>query len=99
MESAVLPEMEPQTCDEVLGRDDSAAMLRKVESQRLFVTALGDEFRTYQYHHLFRDFLQEQLRRHDPARLQRLQARAAEWFAANSMPETAVTYFAQAGGR
>jgi LuxR family transcriptional regulator, maltose regulon positive regulatory protein len=97
LESAVLPEMEPQICDEVLGCTGSDDLLRQAESQRLFVTVVGDEFRAYQYHNLFRDFLQEQLRQQNPARLKELRVRAAEWFAANGMPEAAVTYFVQAG--
>ena len=97
LESAVLPEMEPQICDEVLGCTGSGDLLRQAESQRLFVTVVGDEFRAYQYHNLFRDFLQEQLRQQNPARLKELRVRAAEWFAANGMPEAAVTYFVQAG--
>jgi len=97
LESSVLPEMEPQTCDQVLGRADSARLLRLAENQRLFVSAVGNEFRTYQYHNLFRDFLQQQLRRQSPARLKQLQARAAEWYAANDMPEAALTYFVEAG--
>src|SRR5262249_15034443 len=68
LESAVLPEMEPQVCDEVLGRRDSAELLRLAESHRLFVSAIGEENRAYQYHHLFRDFLQKQLAAHDPPR-------------------------------
>ena|SRR5579859_120604 len=96
LESAVLPEMEPEICDEVLGRTDSGDLLHQAESQRLFVTVVGDEFRAYQYHNLFRDFLQQQLRQQNPARLKALQVRAAEWFAANGMPEAAVTYFVQA---
>ena len=75
----------------------AAICCAQAESQRLFVTVVGDEFRAYQYHNLFRDFLQAQLRQQDPARLMALQARAAEWFAANDMPEAAVTYFVQAG--
>jgi LuxR family maltose regulon positive regulatory protein len=57
LESAVLPEMEPDVCDSVLGRADSAVLLRKAESKRLFISAVGDEPRAYQYHPLFRDFL------------------------------------------
>ena len=89
--------MEPAACDEVLGRNDSAELLREAESHRLFVSAVGEDFRAYQYHNLFRDFLQNQLRSQDPARLQRIQVRAADWYAANGMPEAAVTYYTQAG--
>jgi LuxR family transcriptional regulator, maltose regulon positive regulatory protein len=97
LESAVLPEMEPGVCDAVLDRRDSAAMLRQAESRRLFVSVVGDEQRAYQYHHLFRDFLQDRLGAEAPARLTELLARAADWFAGNGMPEAAVTYAVRAG--
>src|SRR5690606_24833719 len=97
MESAVLPEMEPDVCDAVLDRADSADMLRQAESQRLFVSAVGEDTKAYQYHHLFRDFLQAQLRAHAPDRLRALQVRAAEWFEQAGMPEAAVTYYTLAG--
>ena len=40
----------------------SAAMLARLEQTNLFVVALDDEGYWYRYHHLFRDFLQTQLR-------------------------------------
>ncbi|MEP7358318.1 MAG: tetratricopeptide repeat protein, partial [Anaerolineales bacterium] len=97
LESAVLPEMEPDTVNQVLGRTDSGHLLHLANNSRLFVNAVGEEFRVYQYHHLFRDFLQERLRAQDPARLRELQARTAEWYLANGMPEAAVGYFVVAG--
>ncbi|MGH2523114.1 MAG: tetratricopeptide repeat protein, partial [Anaerolineales bacterium] len=81
----------------VLGRADSAECLRQAEARRLFVSAVGDEFRAYQYHHLFRDFLLARLRAQDPERLRRLQIRAADWYAENGMAEAAVTFYALAG--
>jgi len=93
LESAVMPEAEPAVCDAVLGRTDSAELLRQAEARRLFISAVGDDARIYQYHHLFRDFLIARLRVEDPARLRELQARAAEWYAANGMVETAVTFY------
>ncbi|MBM4424227.1 MAG: tetratricopeptide repeat protein [Chloroflexi bacterium] len=97
MESAVLPEMEPAMCDAVLERRDSAEMLRDAESRRLFVTSVGDDHRTYQYHNLFRELLLARLRASHAPRLLALQTRAAEWFAANGVSEAAVTYFVAAG--
>jgi LuxR family maltose regulon positive regulatory protein len=97
LESAVLPEMEPETVDKVLGRTDSGHLLYLANNSRLFVNAVGEEFRVYQYHHLFRDFLQERLKAQDPARMRALQTRTAEWYLANGMPEAAVTYFVMAG--
>lgn len=97
MESAVLPDMDPAACDAVLGRSDSDRMLREVESRHLFVSAVGDEFRSYHYHHLFRQFLLSRLRAQAPERLGELQTRAAQMYAANNMPEAAVTFYVAAG--
>ena len=97
LESAVLPDMEPVVCDAVLERSDSTDLLRQAESRRLFVSAVGEELRAYQYHHLFRNFLVTRLRDQDPERLRALQVRAAGWYAANGMPEAAVTFYILAG--
>jgi DNA-binding SARP family transcriptional activator/ATP/maltotriose-dependent transcriptional regulator MalT len=72
-------------------------LLQMANNSRLFVNAVGEEFRAYQYHHLFRDFLQQRLQAEDPARMRVLQTRTAEWYLANGMPEAAVTYFVLAG--
>ena len=96
LESAVLPEMEPPVCDAVLGRTDSAELLQLAEARRMFVSVVGEEFRAYRYHHLFREFLIARLRAENPARLKAVQTQAAEWYAANSMAEAAVTFFALA---
>lgn len=97
LEAAALPDMEPSVCDAVLGRTDSADMLRQVETRRLFINVVGEELRAYQYHNLFRDFLLARLRARDPERLKTLQVRAAEWYAANGMTEAAVTFYVMAG--
>jgi ATP/maltotriose-dependent transcriptional regulator MalT/DNA-binding SARP family transcriptional activator len=96
LEAAVLPDMEPNVCDAVLGRADSADLLKQVEARRLFVNVVGEEFRAYQYHNLFRDFLLARLRARDPERLRVLQIRAAEWYSASGMAEAAVTFYVAA---
>ncbi len=97
MESAVLPEMEADVCDAVLGRADSADQLRQAQARRLFINVVGADLPAYQYHHLFRDFLQAQLRGRDPARFRAVQASAADWYAEHDMPEAAVTFYVTAG--
>jgi ATP/maltotriose-dependent transcriptional regulator MalT/DNA-binding SARP family transcriptional activator len=97
LEAAVMPEMEPPVVDAVLERTDSGDLLAQAEQRRLFLTAVGDDARAYQFHHLFRDFLLARLGAERPARLRQVQASAARWFAGNHMPEAAVTYFLQAG--
>jgi LuxR family maltose regulon positive regulatory protein len=97
LEAATLPDMEAAVCDAVLGRADSAELLAQLEARRLFVSAVGDELRAYQFHHLFRDFLLAKSRAQAPERLQVLQNRAADWYAAHGMVEAAVTFYLQAG--
>lgn len=97
LEAAVLPEMEPAVCDAVLGRADSADLLEQAEARRLFITSVGDEQRSYQFHHLFHEFLLDQLSAQDPARLQTVRVAAADWYAANGLPEAAVTFYGLAG--
>ncbi|HTP07292.1 MAG TPA: BTAD domain-containing putative transcriptional regulator [Anaerolineae bacterium] len=93
LESAVLPEMEPHQCDTILDRTDSAQLLQLAEANRLFISVVGDETFVYQYHHLFRDFLLAKLGQLDPQRLKDLQYRTGKWYAANNMPEAAVTFY------
>ncbi len=93
LESAVLPEIEAVQCNAILGRADSARLLQQAEASRLFISMVGDETFVYQYHHLFRNFLLAKLGQQDPARLKELQRRTGEWYAANEMPEAAVTFY------
>ena len=51
----------------------------------------------YRYHHLFRELLSTELRRREPDLVPELHLRAAAWFEANGMPETAIDH-AQAAG-
>lgn len=55
--TAILEEMTPELCNEVLGRADSDAMLRAIESRNLFVELIDSNSMWYRYHQLFREFL------------------------------------------
>ena len=52
-ETALLRRLDPETCDRVLGTEDSADVLRFLEDSSLFLSTHG----TLRYHNLFRDFL------------------------------------------
>lgn len=97
LESSVLPDMDVEICNEVLERTDSAQFLKLAEERHLFVNTVGDEFRAYQYHNLFRDFLIDKLRSQDPERLSTIQKRTADWYNTQGMIEAAVTFYMLAG--
>jgi len=99
MEAAVLPEMDPVSCDSILERNDSAKMLDQVEARRLFVTAVGEPQPSYRFHNLFREFLTARLRQRNPLRMQSLQRRAAEWYSQNGLPEAAFNLFVASGDK
>jgi LuxR family maltose regulon positive regulatory protein len=62
------------------------------------VIPLDDEGKWFRYHHLFRDFLVQQLkRRFSPEEVNRLHSDAGRWFADNGLFEEAFTHLLAAG--
>lgn len=77
--TSVLDDMTPALCQAVTGLADAGARLDDLYRRNLFVTRSGVEPDvTYRYHALWRQFLQVELRRHQPGEWERLQRRAAD---------------------
>ncbi|MBN1639957.1 MAG: AAA family ATPase, partial [Anaerolineae bacterium] len=79
------------------GLADSQQMLEYLDRSNLFVVALDDRREWYRYHHLFRELLQQRLRRAQPELLPSLQQRASVWHEANGAIGDAVRYAVAAG--
>ncbi|HEU5011274.1 MAG TPA: helix-turn-helix domain-containing protein [Roseiflexaceae bacterium] len=78
LDTAILPELTPQACQTITGREDAAALLDTLYRRNLFLVTLRSEQKVaYRYHDLFRAFLLERLRRDAPERLRELHRRAA----------------------
>lgn len=84
-------------CDQALDRSDSGDKLTELERTNAFLVPLDGRSRWYRYHHLFRELLVTELRRRDPGQEAVVLRRAAEWFAANDDPDTAIEYAHLAG--
>ena len=95
--TSVLDRMCGPLCDAILGEKGSGAVLEQMEARNLLVVPLDRHREWYRYHHLLRELLRAELRRREPDRAQDLNFRAAVWFEANAMPETAIDH-AQAAG-
>lgn len=92
--SAVLREMSPRLCRDVLQIKEPHGLLAEVERRNLFVTRFGrGGAATYRYHNLFRDLLHEQLRQRDPARYAELHLRAAKQFEQGSDVEETIYHY------
>jgi len=97
LESSVLPIMTAAGCDHVLQQEDSQRYLTHLVRMGLFVTATDQSPRTYEYHPLFRQFLNDMLCSRDLRRLRSLRSRAAAHLASHGSPEDAVELYFEVG--
>ncbi|HEX7589128.1 MAG TPA: tetratricopeptide repeat protein, partial [Anaerolineae bacterium] len=80
IDSSILDQLDPVTCNRLLGATNSAGMLRVIEQKNLFVVRLEEVDAWYRYHALFQEFLQAQLIESDVTRWLDLNRRAAALF-------------------
>ncbi len=95
--SSVLERMCGGLCDAVLQATRSADTLAALERTNGFVVPLDRQGEWYRYHHLFGEWLRNELARSEPHVLPALNARAMAWCIANDLPEAAITYGRAAG--
>jgi LuxR family transcriptional regulator, maltose regulon positive regulatory protein len=88
LDVSILSVLTPDACAAITGQQDAATLLRGIDAANLFLIPLDDERTSFRYHHLVRQLLRAELRARDPAREQKLQLRAGEWF--ESVGETRV---------
>ncbi len=93
LQSSVLAELSPALCAAVTGRGDSKHVLEALYRRNLFLTIADESVPVLRFHDLFRDFLQSELERRYPDRVQRLHERAGR--AEESLPR-AIAHFLKA---
>jgi ATP/maltotriose-dependent transcriptional regulator MalT/DNA-binding SARP family transcriptional activator len=96
---STLPEMSEGLCRQALGLSGADGVLQELERRGIFLTTVEDDagVRHHRYHHLFRNFLQESLRKKAPERFADLHRRAAGWFELQEQWEQAVSQRQSAG--
>ncbi|PNG52413.1 MULTISPECIES: LuxR C-terminal-related transcriptional regulator [unclassified Variovorax] len=75
---SVLPELTVPRCEQISGNPRAAELLEDIGRRRLFSSVLDSEELTLRLHDLFRDFLDERLRRLHPDEVPALLRRAAQ---------------------
>lgn len=101
--TSLLDELSGPLCDAVLGRSDSARVLRELARSNYLVVPLDRVDERYRYHHLFGEMLQSELRRREPELQVELHDRASIWYAEHSDLDRAIDHaiaaeeFEQAG--
>ncbi len=86
--SSILDRFSLPLCKEILS-NNAARLLAQIQKANLFISKVDS---WYQYHPLFRDFLQTHLRNNFPARAGELHRRAQIWFEQNEMIPEAVQH-------
>lgn len=88
-QTSILERLSPSLCSAVTGRDDSRAILSRLERENLFLIALDPEHHWCRYHHLLADSLRTRLDAPLEAELHR---RASRWYEAHAFPAEAVRH-------
>jgi LuxR family transcriptional regulator, maltose regulon positive regulatory protein len=93
VQTAVLGRLCGPLCAAVTGQNDAQALLEELEQANLFLVRLDNNRRWYRYHHLFHDFVGEQLERTlEPAERADLCLRASGWFEQQGLVDEAIGY-------
>lgn len=92
LQTSVLQRLDFQSCDAVLQRTDSHAMLQRIITLNLFILPLNEERTWYRYHHLFSEFLQKELLIKHPQAWSELHRRASACFAERQMMDEAIEH-------
>ena len=97
LETSILDQLCSPLCEAVTAAEDGQGMLERLERENMFLVALDDNRQWYRYHSLFADYLQEELARRHPGKVQGLHQRAALWHLEHDLPEQAYRHSLAAG--
>ena len=92
-QTAIVERMCAPLCDALTGRDDSQAVLERLESANLFLAPLDNRREWYRYHVLFAEVLRLCLSAQEQLMLHR---KAAIWYETHDWPELAAGHARQA---
>ncbi len=92
-----LTKMSIDLCNAVTEGNDAAAYLEDIDSRNLFLIPLDHQNQWYRYHHLFAEFLQNELTQQNPQKHESVLIAAASWCIEAGMLTSAIQYFLSAG--
>ncbi|MBN1220897.1 MAG: hypothetical protein JXM69_18385 [Anaerolineae bacterium] len=96
LQTAILNHLHAGVCNAVTGRNDSRSILAQIEQRNLFLVPLDGKRQTYRYHHLFADFLRDQLQQTRPDEAPSLHRKAAAWCQQHGDVGQAINHFLSA---
>ena len=102
LQTSILNRFNKDLCDALFhdksGIGESGANIEWIFRNNLFIEMLGEDELWYRYHHLFQQWLQQQLTQsHSKEEIRELHHRASHWFRENGFPDEAIEHALQAG--
>ena len=88
LDTSILDQFSLPLCRAVIS-GEAGKFLAHIQKANLFVSTVDS---WYQYHPLFREFLQAHLRNNDPERAEEIHRKAAQWFEQNGMITEAIQH-------
>jgi LuxR family maltose regulon positive regulatory protein len=95
--SSILAVVEPDLCDAVAGRGDSAGVLARLASEGVFVTPVEGETGRYRMHPMLAELLRYQQRATDPAAARAAHLAAADSYLGHGRSVDAIEHLIAAG--
>ncbi len=92
LQTSLLAQMSVPLCNAITKSNDSARLMELIESSNLFLIPLDREQKWYRYHHLFSDFLRNELHRDSRFEQKDICMQAADWCIAQGHLNEAVQY-------
>ena len=92
LSTSICNEFDADIGDTLTGADTAANTLAEIESRNLFIIRVEGSHPWYGYHHLFRDFLRDKLKKDSPPEFLRLNARAAGYYLSIGQPRQAIQH-------
>jgi LuxR family transcriptional regulator, maltose regulon positive regulatory protein len=99
LRTSILTRFSAPLCDEVLGFNDSAAIIDDLERSNLLIVPLDEHREWYRYHQLFSDLLRSELNRTHRTTVPELHRRASDWFKRAKLVSQALHHAIEAGDR
>jgi LuxR family maltose regulon positive regulatory protein len=92
LQTSILERLCGSLANAVTGASGSQEMLEQLERESLFLVPLDNDRAWFRYHHLFADFLRDELSRRHPAAVTELHRRAARWHLDHDLADQALRH-------
>lgn len=92
LKTAPLSRMNAEICSAVSGIEECEKLLEYLQRENMFLIPLDHKQQWFRYHHLFSEFLNQQLQKSDKKAFKETCEKASKWFAENDLNTEAIKY-------